>query len=72
MIFMSLACSSSDIFTLIVLNVIPRAKKRILKILTILKIEVEFIYNVVLVSGVQQSDSVTHNHTHSFLDSFPL
>ena len=30
------------------------------------------IYNVVLVSGVQQSDSVIHIHIYSFLDSFPL
>ena len=39
----------------------------------------QLIYNVVLVSGVQQSDSdithtYTHTHTHtcSFSDSFPL
>ena len=53
-----------------------------------LKIEVQLIYNVVLVSGVQQSDSVLyiyiHTHIHicihtcicicicSFSDSFPL
>ena len=35
-------------------------------------IGVEFIYNVVLVSGVQQSESFTQIHNiHSFLDSFP-
>ncbi|MGU0159796.1 hypothetical protein, partial [Klebsiella pneumoniae] len=34
----------------------------------------ELIYNVALVSGVQQSDSVIHIHMyiHSFLHSFPL
>ena len=35
-----------------------------------LKIEVQLIYSVVLVSGVQQSDSLyiyTHTHTHFFL-----
>ena len=45
-----------------------------------LKIEVQLIYNVVLVAGVQQSDSLyicihTHPHTYtffSFLDSFPI
>ena len=43
-----------------------------------LKIEVQLIYSVVLVSGVQQSDSLhiyIHTHTHiffSFLDSFPI
>ena len=30
-------------------------------------------YNVVLVSGVQQSEtSYTHPHIHSFSDSFPI
>ena len=35
-------------------------------------VEVQFIYNVVLVSGVQQSDSVIHICIYSFSDSFPL
>ena len=39
-------------------------------------IEVQLIYNAVLASGVQQSDSLmyTHTHTHvySFSDSFLL
>ena len=50
-------------------------------------IEIQLIYNVVLVSGAQQSDSIiyiythkytthTHTHTHTYtyiyLDSFPL
>ena len=30
------------------------------------------IYNVVLVSGVQQSDSVMHTYIYSFSDSFPI
>ena len=30
------------------------------------------IYNVVLVSGVQQSDSVMHIHASTFSDSFPV
>ena len=34
------------------------------------KIDVWFIYNVVLVSSIQKSDSVVH--TNSFSDSFPL
>ena len=33
-------------------------------------IETQLIYNVVLVSGVPQSDSVIH--IYSFSDSFPL
>ena len=45
-----------------------------LPFLNLFSIEVELIYNVVLVSRVQQSDSVlyiyiyiyTHTHTHSF------
>ena len=28
--------------------------------------EVELIYNIVLVSGVQQSDSVTHTYAHTY------
>ena len=35
-------------------------------------IEVWLIYNVVLVSGIQQIDSVIHIHIYSFPDSFPL
>ena len=41
-------------------------------------IEVQLIYSVVLISGVQQSNSVihththTHTHTHCFSYSFPL
>ena len=35
-------------------------------------IEVWLIYNVVLISAVQQSDSVIHIYIHSFLYSFPL
>ena len=35
-------------------------------------IGVQLIYNVVLVSSVQQSDSVIHIYMHSFSDSFPL
>ena len=36
-------------------------------------IEVELIYNVVLVSSVQHSDSVVHIYTYLFFsDSFPL
>ena len=35
-------------------------------------IEVELIYKVVSVSGVQQSDSVIHKYTFSFAYSFPL
>ena len=35
-------------------------------------IEVELIYNVVLVSGVQQSDSVIYTYISFFSDSFPL
>jgi len=36
-------------------------------------IEVELIYNIALVSAIEQSDSVIHTHTriHSFSDSFP-
>ena len=39
-----------------------------------LKIEVQLIYNVVLVSGVQQSDSVIYMHTHicSFFRFFSI
>ena len=35
-------------------------------------IEVQLIYSVVLISAVQQSDSVIHIHIRSFLYSFPL
>ena len=35
------------------------------------KIDVLLIYNVVLVLGVQQSDSVIHMHMYSFSHSFP-
>ena len=39
-------------------------------------IEVQLIYNAVLASGVQQSDSLlyihTHTHVYSFSDSFFL
>ena len=31
----------------------------------------QLIHNTVLVSGTQQSESVTHTQIHSFLDSFP-
>lgn len=34
--------------------------------------EIELVYYIVLVSGVQQNDSVTHTHIYSFADSFPL
>ena len=38
--------------------------------------EAELAYSVVLVSGIQQSDSVTHTHTHThiyiFSNSLPL
>ena len=37
-----------------------------------LKIEVQLIYSVVLISGVQHSDSVLHVCVYSFSDSFPL
>ena len=37
---------------------------------TLKKIEVQFTYNVVLITAVQQSDSVIHGHTHTY--SFPL
>ena len=30
------------------------------------------MYNAVLISGVQQSDSVTYIHIYSFSDSFPF
>ena len=30
------------------------------------------IYNVVLISGIQQSDSVRHTYVCIFSDSFPL
>ena len=36
------------------------------------KIEVELIYNIVLVSGVQQSDSVMCTYIYFFPDYFPL
>ena len=32
----------------------------------------QLIYNIVLVSGVQQSDLVIHIYLYSFFDSFPL
>ena len=35
-------------------------------------IEVQLIYSVVLISAVQQSDSVIYTYIHSFLYSFPL
>ena len=35
-------------------------------------IEVQLIYNVVLMSAVQERDSVIHIYTFFFLDSFPL
>ena len=35
-------------------------------------IEVQLIYNAVLVSGIQQSHSVIHIYLHSFSDSFPI
>ena len=34
--------------------------------------EVQLIYNVVLVSGVQQRDSVIHTYISTFPDSFSL
>ena len=34
--------------------------------------EAQLISTVVLVSGIQQSDSVTYTHTHSFSDPFPV
>ena len=36
------------------------------------KIEVELIYDVVIVSGVQQSDSVIHTHISIFSRLFSL
>ena len=40
----------------------------------LLKIEIRLVYNVVLISGIQQSDSVIHIYIYisSFSDSFPL
>ena len=35
-------------------------------------IEVELIYNIVFVSGLQDSDSVTHTHSHIYLFLFRL
>ena len=35
-------------------------------------IGVQLIYNVVLLSGVQQSESVISVHIHFFSDSFPV
>ena len=40
--------------------------------ITLFFMEVELIYSVVLVSGVQQSDSVIHVCTYSFSYSLPL
>ena len=37
-----------------------------LQYLFIIFFEVELIYNIVLVSGVQQSDSVTHTYAHTY------
>ena len=39
-------------------------------ILPFFLIDVELIYSVVIVSGVWQSDSVTHTHIHSFIYIF--
>ena len=33
-------------------------------------IEVELIYNVMLVSGIQQSNSVFYTHTHMYISLF--
>ena len=38
----------------------------------IIFIGVQLIYNVVLVSAVQQSESVIHIHISTLLDSFPM
>ena len=35
-------------------------------------IEVYLIYQVVIISAVQQSDSVIYTYIYSFLDSFPI
>ena len=40
------------------------------KMMTIFLIEVQLIYSVVLVSGVQQSDSVIHMYTNLFFFRF--
>ena len=39
------------------------------RILSLFLIEVELIYNVVLISAVQQSDSVIHTYTFFFIFS---
>ena len=50
----------------------PRYLVFIFSFVCLFLIEV-FIYNVVLVSGVQQSDSVLHTHISIFFsDSFPI
>ena len=48
------------------------SKVNVLVVNEILKIfiDLQLIYNILLISGVQQSDSVTHTHTD--IDSFPL
>ena len=50
-----------------VLTTEPPAKSLFIYLILL---ECSFLYNVVLVSGIQQSDSVPQEHICSFLDSF--
>ena len=50
-------------------NLSPEENGNIMVIFLNSFIEVELIYNV-LVTGVQQTDSITHTHTHTHISTF--
>ena len=64
--YMQMTCRFTEYWSKITPENYPVASNRFLKIF----IGVELIYNAVLVSGVQQSDSVIHTHISTFFFFF--
>ena len=46
------------------------ASLKILSVFFLLLLKIQLIYNVVFVSGLQQSDWAIHTHTHTFFSRF--
>ena len=59
---MSLCCSS-----LLDRDLIKNGANLASNVFKLLKIEIQLIYNVVLISGIQQSDSVIHTYIYIYI-----
>ena len=62
---MSLCCSS-----LLDRDLIKNGANLASNVFKLLKIEIQLIYNVVLISGIQQSDSVIHTYIYIYIFFF--